>query len=164
MYVCWLCAHRCICLWDISSEMHVGIILQQVNLPAHTWAFWHHGTALTSRVSFLRWELCLHSQSSTVHCSPPAYSSFPHPFIPMASMKSKSTRGHSFGCPKTLSWVGGSVQHQQGRSCEGRVKSSGCSSCSGKGRMLPGRHPPWSQWELSQALSEAWDNMLKLTI
>lgn len=123
----------------------MGIILQQVNLRGHTWGFQYCGTTLTSRVSSLthsdfRWEMCLHSQSSTAHCSP-VYSSFPHPFIPMASVKSKSTRGCAFGCPKTLSWVGGSVQHQQG-------KSSSCSSCSGKGKMLPG--------DTLHGVSESW--------
>lgn len=152
IHVCWLCVHRCVCLWDITCELCLEIILQHISLCGHTRAFQYPGTALTPRGSFLGWELCLHSQSSTARCSP-VYSSFPHPFIPMASVKSKSTKGRSFGCSKSLSWVGGSVQHQQGRSCEGGVKSSGCSSCSGKGKMLPGRHPLCRQRELSQALS-----------
>lgn len=116
MHVCWLCVHRCICLWDITCELCMEIILQHVSLRGHSQTFQYRGTALTSRGSFLRWELCLHSQGSTAHCSP-VYSSFPHPFIPLAPVKSKSTKGRAFGCPKTLSWVGGSAQHQQGRSC-----------------------------------------------
>lgn len=114
-------------------------------------------TALTFMVHTgrdFRWACCLISQTGTVQLSP-VYSSFHHPFSTMASGKTKSTRGHAFGCLQHRGVVQQSAAGTSEPSDEvgraGQVNHSGYPSHLKKGRILPVRYLPHSWWELSQA-------------